>query len=264
MNYETILLEKDSGIAWVTLNRPQALNAVNEAMGHEYIEVMEELSKDNDVRVVVVRAAGKAFCAGADVNAFMALVEARERGEPGVLHPDFRRRVPIIMRNMPQPTIAAVQGNVLGLGFTIALNCDMRIAAEDARFGTGHVRLGLCPECGSTYLLPRLIGLPRAMELALTGRVIGAQEAYEIGMLNRVVALDKLPEATLELARGIAAAPPLAVPVIKRLVHSGLNTELAAQVEFEATSIAGLFQTRDHSEAVRAFFQKRPAVFTGR
>lgn len=264
MKYEAILLEKDSGIGTVTLNRPQALNAVNEAMGHEYIEIMETLSKDSDVRVVVVRGAGKAFCAGADVNSFMALVEARERGEHAVLHPDFRRRVPMLMRNMPQPTIAAVQGAVLGLGFTIALNCDMRIAAEDSRFGTGHVRLGLCPECGSTYLLPRLIGLPRAMELTLTGRVIGAQEAYEMGMLNRVVPVDKLVDETYALARAIAVGPPLALPAIKRLVHSGLNTELAAQVEFEATSIAGLFQTRDHSEAVRAFFEKRPPVFSGR
>ncbi len=264
MKYEALLVEKERGIATVTLNRPQALNAVNEAMGHEYIEAMESLSKDGDVRVVVVRGEGKAFCAGADVNSFMALVEARDRGEPAVLHPDFRRKVPLLMRNMPQPTIASVQGNALGLGFTIALNCDMRIATEDARFGTGHVRMGLCPECGSTYLLPRLIGLPRAMELALTGRVIGAQEAYEMGMLNRVVPLDKLSEATRELAAAIAATAPLAVPAIKRLMHSGLNTELAAQVEFEATSIAALFQTKDHSEAVRAFFQKRPPAFSGR
>lgn len=264
MEYENILVEKESGIATVTLNRPDRLNAINERMGHEYMELMETLSQDGDVRVVILRGAGKAFCAGADVGSFMALVEARERGEHAVLHPDFRRRVPHIMRNMPQPTIAAVQGNVLGLGFTIALNCDMRIASEDARFGTGHVRLGLCPECGSTYLLPRLIGLPRALELALTGRVFSAQEAYDMGMLNRLVALDKLAEATHELAKAIAAAPPLAVPVIKRLMHSGLNTELAAQVEFEATSIAALFQTRDHAEAVRAYFQKRTPVFSGR
>ncbi|MBI4297321.1 MAG: enoyl-CoA hydratase/isomerase family protein [Chloroflexi bacterium] len=264
MKYEYILMEKEAGIATLTLNRPDKLNAVHEAMGHEFMEAMETLGHDSEVRVVVVGGAGKAFCSGGDLDGFMALVEARERGEAGVFHPDFRRRVPFILRGMPQPVIASLHGAVMGLGFSIALNCDLRIAAEDTRFGTGHLRLGLSSECGSTYILPRLIGLSRALELTLTGRSWDAREAERIGLVNSVVPNDRLHAATYELARTIAAGPPLSLPIIKRLMHQGLYADLPSQVEAEALAIQGLFQTRDHAEGVRALFQKRPPIFQGR
>ncbi|MBI2866286.1 MAG: enoyl-CoA hydratase [Chloroflexi bacterium] len=265
VKYEAILVDKEAGIATVTLNRPEVLNAFNDAMGREFMEAMESLAGDKAVRVVVLKGAGRGFSAGADVRRFAQAVEARSKGEKVIgMGSVLRGRGPLALREMPQPVIASVHGPCVGLGFTLALASDLRIAAQDVQFGAVFARVGLMPEFGSTYFLPRLVGVAKALELCLTGRLFGAQEALEIGLVNRVVPGESLEAETYELARQIAAGPPLALGLIKRFLHQGLDADLPTQYYAESLAIQRLFESEDHAEGVRAFLEKRAAVFKGR
>ncbi|MBI2918063.1 MAG: enoyl-CoA hydratase [Chloroflexi bacterium] len=265
MSYETLLVEKDSGVATVTLNRPEVMNAVNETMGREFMQCMESLGHDEAAQVVVIKGAGRGFCSGADVRRFAQAVEARRRGEPVIgMGSMLRGRGPLLLREMAKPIIASIHGPCVGLGFTIALACDMRVAAEDVQIGAIFTRVGLMPEFGSTYFLPRLVGVAKAMELCLTGRIFGAQEALQIGYVNKVVPAGSLEKETQAMARQIAAGPPLAMGIIKRLLYQGLDCDLGAQFHAESLGIQTLFESEDHAEGVTAFLEKRAAVFKGR
>ena len=228
--FKTVLYEKKDGVAMVTLNRPEALNAFSIQMRDDLFEVLSAIREDNEVRVAILKGAGeKAFCAGADLSEFMSApspVQAR-----GVR---FARDVWWLFVSMPQPFIAALHGYVLGSGMEMALCCDLRIAAEDARFGLPEVGLGIIPAAGGTQTLPRAIGRARALEMLLTNRWLNAQEAYQAGLVNTVLPREKLFAAAQEMARKIAALDPLAVRNAKEAVLKGMDLPLAGGLVLEA------------------------------
>jgi len=267
MAYQTIIVEKDEGVATITLNRPERLNAYIPLMGDELIGALRELDRDEEVRVIVITGAGRAFCSGADVkDSFLKEAEERERGEAKVVAPgtNLIDRGPMILRNLAKPVIAMVNGPAVGFGCTLALACDIRLASEDAVMGGVFLRVGLIPEFGSTYNLPRLVGIAKACELIFTAKIIAATEAKEIGLVNQVVPAPELKAATYEMARTIAQMPPLAVTLAKRGLYQGLDNDLATQLQFESFGMDFCYGTRDHVEGARAFLEKRSPKFEGR
>ena len=266
MSYESIILEKNDGIATVTLNRPDNLNALNDTMQDECMAVFEDLAKDDNVRVVVITGEGRAFSAGADIRQrFLEPIEKSKRGEVNMaLMHTFTRVGVQAIRRIEKPIIASINGDAVGFGCTLSLTCDIRIASETARFGLGFVRLGVTPEFGSTFFLPRIVGVAKALELLFTGKIIDAAEAKEIGMVNQVVPADQLKTATLEMARTIVKAPPLSIKMIKKGVYQGLESDLDTQVLWEHLVFTMARQTEDHHEGVKAFMEKRKPEFKGK
>jgi enoyl-CoA hydratase len=227
--FETLIYEKQDGIASVTLNRPKAMNAYNVKMRDELYETLTAIKDDDDVRVVIFKGAGeKAFCAGADLSEFLTApspVTARQVR--------WERDVWGQFLNLPQPLIAALHGYVLGSGFEIALCCDMRIASEDVCFGLPEVGLGIIPAAGGTQTLPRLVGRARALEMLLSNRWIKGEEAYRIGLVNRLVTKDKLVETAEQMAGEIASRNVRAVKLAKQAVMRGLDLPLREGLELE-------------------------------
>jgi enoyl-CoA hydratase len=227
--FETLIYEKENGIAHVTLNRPEAMNAYNIRMRDDLYAVLGAIRDDDEVRAVIFKGAGeKAFCAGADLSEFLTApspVEARKVR--------FDRDVWSLFLSIPQPLIAALHGYVLGSGIEMALCCDIRLAAEDARFGLPEVGLGIIPAAGGTQTLPRTVGRGKALEMLLTGRWIDAKEAHQIQLVNRVVPRDKLLEIAGEMAQKIASHDPDAVRFAKQAVTRGINLPLAEGLHLE-------------------------------
>jgi len=228
-DFETLIYEKSDSIAYVTLNRPQALNTYNIQMRDNLYQVLQAIRDDPEVRVAIFKGAGeKAFCAGADLSEFLTApspVIARQVR--------FGRDVWGLFLSIPQPLIAAVHGYVLGSGIEIALCCDIRIASEDARFGLPEVGLGIIPAAGGTQTLPRIIGRGRALEMLLTNRWLTSAEAFQFGLVNRVVPKDKLLDTAGELAKKIASYDPKAVRNAKQAVVRGLDLSLAEGLYLE-------------------------------
>jgi enoyl-CoA hydratase/carnithine racemase len=267
MDYKEILVEVQGYIAVVTLNRPQKLNAYTNLMGDELTQAYTSLSQRDDVRVIIMTGAGRGFCSGADVGGvFQKQIDAHgENTAPrggSVVH--VRSGLHYALRNCAKPTIAAINGVAVGIGLTLTLLQDIRIMAEEASLGAIFARMGLMPELGSTFMLPRLIGLARALELTYTARPVKAQEALEIGLVNQVVAGEGLMAAAREMAGQIAALPPLALAVSKRALYQGAENDFDAAVQTETFGLEYLFKTQDHKEAVAAFLEKRPAQFKGK
>ncbi|MBI4294747.1 MAG: enoyl-CoA hydratase/isomerase family protein [Chloroflexi bacterium] len=262
MDYKEIVLDKADGIATITLNRPDRLNVYTSQMGTELLDAFKTLDVDDGVRVVVITGAGRAFCAGADVNVFARAAEARKKGDA---HPPVNFRTmeegPVLMRSMGKPIIASINGPAVGIGFTLALACDIRLAADVASLGAVFTRIGVSPEFGSTYFLPRLVGIARACELVFTARVISAAEAKEMGLVNRVVPAAELKAATMDMARSIAHNAPIAIRLSKKGLYQGLDADLATQVKTETSALSYCFGTEDHAEGIRAFLEKRPPRF---
>jgi enoyl-CoA hydratase len=227
--FETLIYEKQDGIASVTLNRPKAMNAYNVRMRDELYETLTAIKDDDDVRVVIFKGAGeKAFCAGADLSEFLTTpspVVARQVR--------WERDVWGQFLNLSQPLIAALHGYVLGSGFEIALCCDIRIASEDVCFGLPEVGLGIIPAAGGTQTLPRLVGRARALEMLLSNRWIKGEEAYRIGLVNRLVTKDKLVETAEQMAGEIASRNVRAVKLAKQAVMRGLDLPLRDGLELE-------------------------------
>ena len=256
MNYETIILEKKDYIATITLNRPDRLNALNDQMADELNDVSVSIDGDDEVRVVVITGAGRAFCSGADLKG-----ERTGRSEIG--H-DLADRIFAALNNIEKPIIASINGVAVGGGCTMTLSCDIRIASEEAKFQLPFTRLGICTELGSSYLLPRLIGMGKASELLLTSKMIDAKEAKEIGLVNQVVPADELVKTTHEMASSIAKLPPLSVKMNKRGLRQAMNTDLPSQLRYEALATAYLSGTEDAKEAIKAFQEKREPIYKGR
>jgi len=235
--FETLIYEKENEIAHVTLNRPGALNAYNIRMRDDLYEVLGAIQDDDEVRVVIFKGAGeKAFCAGADLSEFLTApspVEARKVR--------FDRDVWSLFLSIPQPMIAALHGYVLGSGIEMALCCDIRLAAEDARFGLPEVGLGIIPAAGGTQTLPRTVGRGKALEMLLTGRWIDAKEAYQIQLVNRVVPREKLLEIAGEMAQKIASHDPDAVRYAKQAVGRGINLPFAEGLHLERVLASHLY-----------------------
>ena len=261
MEFQDILLTKDDCVAIVTLNRPEALNALTLTMREEIGTVFESFRTDDSVRAVVLTGAGRAFCAGGDVKG-MADVK------PPVDTRDFIRgvshRALKAIATLEKPVIAKVNGVATGAGCNMALACDIVIASETAKLGQAFVRIGLGPDWGGAYFLSRLIGPAKAKELLFTGKLIDAREAERIGLVNQVVPPDELEPTVLSLARQLAQGPTRAIGIAKMLVTKGLELDLGSLLDYEAYAASVCMQTDDHQEGVRAFIEKRAPEFRGR
>lgn len=257
MPAENLLLEIADGIATITVNRPAALNALTLATLAELEGMVEEIVGSPDIRATVLTGAGtKAFVAGADIAAMQEMTPAQARDLALQAH-----RICAAIERSPKPFIAAVNGYALGGGCELAMACDIRLAAETAKFGQPEVNLGIIPGFGGTQRLPRLVGKGRALELILTGEMIDAREALRIGLVNRVVAPeDLLAEARL-LAQKIAAKGLVALRLCKEAVGNGLEMDLTKGCAYESELFAYSFSTRDQKEGMGAFLEKRPAIF---
>lgn len=265
MDFETIILKKEDHIATITMNRPERMNALNEQMLRELVAALDDLARDDDVRVVVLTGAGRVFCSGADVSEggkASGLV-----GTPEGMRRNVRKSyqsVTLGLQKMDKPTIAMVNGAAVGAGCDFAFGCDMRVGSEKARFRNGFVRIGLIPGGGGTWLYTRLMGLGRGLEFLFTGDFLEAEEAERIGVLNRLVPAEELERETMELAREIAKGPPIAIQMSKMLAYKALEVNMEAALETAAACQALALSSEDHREGVNAFIEKREAQFKGR
>jgi 2-(1,2-epoxy-1,2-dihydrophenyl)acetyl-CoA isomerase len=263
MSYETIQLEMRGAVAVITLNRQVALNALTVAMGREFRSAMNE-ALEKGARAVVLTGAGRAFCAGGDLREMQKMADQEGRleaffDEPLSLIHDCVR----LIREAPVPVIAAVNGVATGGGCNFALACDIVLAAESAQFNQAFIKIGLTPDCGGTFILPRLVGTKRATEILMTGDMVDARSAAGMGMINRVVADEKLMAEALNLAERLASAPTKALASIKRLIDESATSDYNAQLEAEHKAQLQSGQTKDFREGVAAFIEKRPPRFTG-
>jgi 2-(1,2-epoxy-1,2-dihydrophenyl)acetyl-CoA isomerase len=255
--YEAILYDKHDRVATITLNRPEVLNAFSATMGAELLAAFRDADADGEVGCIILTGAGRGFCSGADVRTW-----ARELRE-GPLGPAIPVRESLcqLMFGLKTPIIAAINGPAVGLGCTLTLPCDIRIASTEARLGLIFARVGLIPEFGSTFLLSRIVGLARAKELVFTARIIDAQEALALGLVNRVVAAERLMEEAREMASGIAQGPSLALSLAREGLHRGLTSDLAAAEAWETETLSLCRRSPEHAEGVNAFLEKRPPRF---
>ena len=261
MSFETLLYETRDGVAYITLNREAAANAINLQMGRDLMLAALRCDEDPGVRAVLIRAKGKIFCAGGDLGSFSSAGEGMPRLLKELttyLHAAISR-----FARMRAPVVAAVHGSAAGAGFSLACASDLLVCAESARFTLAYTRVGLTPDGSSTYYLPRLIGTRRALELMLTNRVLSSQEALAWGLVNRVVADDQLAQESESLARQLATGPTLAFGGVKQLLLSSANESLETQMEHEARAIADAARSSDAREGIEAFFAKRRAKFNG-
>ncbi|HEX3094194.1 MAG TPA: enoyl-CoA hydratase-related protein [Candidatus Angelobacter sp.] len=257
----SILFDVRENVAHVTLNRPQAGNALDLAMAKELAAVALECESNRHIRAVLLSGAGKSFCAGGDVKVFAAQQQLPHylREITSYLHLAVSR-----FARLDAPMVAAVHGSATGGGFSLAISCDLVLAAESATFLMAYSKIGMAPDGGSTYFLPRLVGLKRAMELALTNRVLSAAEARDWGIVTEVVAPDNLAARAEELARSLAQGPTGAFGSAKRLLHGGWSQTLETQMELESRAIAEAGGCADGQEGIRAFVEKRKAKFSER
>lgn len=263
MSYETIQLEMRDTVAVITLNRPLALNALTVMMGQEFRSAITE-ARESGARAIVLTGAGRAFCAGGDLREMQRLAEKEGRleaffDEPLTLIHDCVR----LIRETPLPVIAAVNGVATGGGCNFALACDIVLAAESAQFNQAFIKVGLTPDCGGTFILPRLVGWRRATELLMTGDMVDARRAAEMGMINRVVRDEELMIEALSLAERLASAPTAALARIKSLIDESATNDYNAQLDLEHKAQLQSGKTRDFREGVAAFIEKRPPRFTG-
>jgi len=262
---DVVLVEKDGAIATVTLNRPEVLNALDRELARALTAALARLERDPAVRVVVLRGAGGVFMAGGDVKHFHA---AASRG-PREIRTLVEELLPIVhdgirtLQRMPQPVIASVGGAVAGFGLSLMLAADLVVAAEGTRFTLAYARIGTSPDGSATYTLPRLVGLHKAMEIALLADVFDTPEAERLGLVNRVVPEDQLEAETRKLAERLARGPAHAYARTKALLRASLANDLETQLQREQESFAECAVTADFAEGVAAFVEKREAKFRG-
>jgi len=256
--FETLRVERAGGIVSVTLDRPARKNAITGTMWDELLAIFRAVAVDPADRVLVVTGAGDSFCSGAD------LADTSSQGTHSLLNMRHVGDVCLALHRLPQPTIAKVNGVAAGAGLNLALACDLVVASTDARFSEIFSRRGLSVDFGGSWLLPRLVGLHRAKELALLADIIDAAEADRLGLVNRVLPPDELDGFVAGWAARLAAGPPIALGLTKRLLNDGLARTLEEAVEDEARAQSVNFSTADTAEAISAFLQKRDPEFRGR
>jgi 2-(1,2-epoxy-1,2-dihydrophenyl)acetyl-CoA isomerase len=256
-----ILVEMKDGVKRITFNRPERRNAVDAESQTLLQNAIFEAAED-DSRVIILTGAGDAFCAGADLQS-MSAGDIKQTDVTTLLRTGTNKTI-LAMRKMPKPIIARIHGHAVGVGCSYALACDILIASEQAKFGQGFVKIGLMPDGGPTYFLPRAIGYAKAFELVATGDIIDARQAQEIGLINRVVPADALDQTVNELAARLAEGAPIAIAKIKEGLNFGLQADLAAALDFEAVNQGPCFGSEDFAEGVTAFLQKRKPNFKGK
>jgi len=248
MEYETIELIREEGIAILYLNRPKALNALNETMKNELIHALKETEEDDEIRVMILTGRGRAFCAGADLNRFIEIQKSdkghRKKSRFGSV--DFPRA----FTQYPKPIIAAINGPAYGFGFTVTLTCDIRLASKRAKFSCAFVRIGVTPEFCSTFFLPRLIGYGKAAELIFTARPFDAHEALEMGVINKVFPHQKLMSEARKMAKQIASMSPPAVQKSKEILRHGMQSTLDQVIQHEAIVFLDAMKTEEHQLAL--------------
>ncbi len=259
---DTLIVERKDGVVTVTMNRPARKNAANGTMWRELLETFEEVAADRHDRVMVLTGAGDAFCSGADLGD-PADVAGRS-GDPYLVQMRALGEVALRLHRLPKPTIAKVGGVAAGAGMSMALGCDLIVASDTARFSQIFSKRGLSVDFGASWLLPRLIGLHRAKELAFFADIIDAHQAAEFGLVNRVVAADQLDPFVDDWATRLAAGPPLALSLTKTMLNNSSNLAMDQALEEETRSQAVNFATADTAEAMAAFLQKRDPLFEGR
>src|SRR5215217_5949028 len=260
--YEHILVSEAAGIATITLNRPDKLNAFIGHMRRDLAEALEHAGSDRSVRVVVITGAGRAFCAGGDIGFMAELMQRRDAEEFGRIL-GAGRRVITAIRQMSKPVIASINGPASGAGCNLAFACDLRIASSTATFSQSFAKVGLHPDWGGTYFLPRLVTPNKACEMFFLGETIDAAEAARLGIVNQVVAPEELESATLQLAERLRAAPPIALAAAKHAVYLSQAAELDEMLRYETEAQLRCFDSDDGHEGVRAFIEKREPKFTG-
>jgi len=262
LDFKTILYRQEKAIAFIVLNRPQSFNALNPQAFQELLYVVQEARFNAGIKVVVLTGSGKAFCAGGDMKRMQegtGLKPPEQRNEIRTNHQIFKT-----IHEMEKPVIASVNGAAVGAGCDLALACDMRIASDKARFGEVFINVGLVPDGGGSYFLPRLVGMAKAFELILTGRIIDAQEAERMGLVNYVVPHDELEKETMTLAQKLSDGPPLAMGMAKTILYKGMRMDLSSELEYEAYAQSILMDTEDYREGVRAFSEKRKPNYKGK
>ena len=266
---EALLLDERDGVATLTLNRPQALNALTTAIFLDMERMLLEIEADDAVRVVVVTGAGRSFSAGADLKP-VSKEEPRHSespsfpGDAGGDILDRANRCLLRLRGLPKPVLGSIHGDAVGIGCSLALATDLRIASETARFGVVFSRIGLGPDGGASGLLRELVGAAKALELLFTGDPVDAAEALRLGLVNRVVAADALADATRELAERLARGPTLAYGAAKAAVHASAGLSFASLLDLEARNQRALGRSADAKEGIRAFLERRRPDFSGR
>jgi 2-(1,2-epoxy-1,2-dihydrophenyl)acetyl-CoA isomerase len=264
MAYEQIAVGREGTVAWITLNRPERLNALTATMSGELEEAFTELGEDEEVRCIVLTGEGRGFCAGQDLTEFEAAYRAGKRPDIAEhLRTSYHRMIPVVVQT-PKPVIAAINGVAAGAGLSVALACDLLVASDEARFTQAFVKIGLIPDSGGSYLLPRAVGYPKALELSITGDLIDAKAALDIGLVSQVMPAASFREDVSALANRLAAMPTLAIAATKTLLQRSLNLTLAEALDHEAAAQAEMGQTHDHIEGVNAFAEKREPRFEGR
>lgn len=260
--YKTILYEKDGGVATISLNRPKVLNTFNGKLHEEIQAALNAAAEDEEAHCIVLKGEGKGFSAGADLTDI-----AEEDGEAPDLGEYLREtyaRLITRMVEIEKPIVAALHGPVYGAGLGLALACDLRLAAESATFSVAFIKIGLIPDAGVTFFLPRVVGLGRAMQMSMLGESVDAQEAHRTGLVNKVVPDEKLEEEVSRLAGRLAALPTMALGRIKQTLYASFESDLPNALEREAVGQTFCGYTQDHKEGVTAFFEKRDPNFTGR
>lgn len=255
--YDTIAYEVGNGVAWLTLNRPDKLNAFTDQMNREITLALSEASKDHNVRAIVITGAGRAFCSGEDLGSIGANTDHAE-----IIR---KRYAPMMvkMASVEKPIIAAINGVAAGAGVSLALAADFRLASEKASFIEAFVHIGLVPDSGNMYYLPRLIGLAKALELAILGERVGAQQAKELGLVTDVFKEEEFDQQVRIFAERLAKMPTKAIGLIKRYMYESYNMSLPEMLEKEALAQRTAGLTNDHQEGVQAFIEKRKSVFKG-
>ena len=258
--FEAIIYEKKENVAWITLNRPDVLNAQNDTLRTELIKAFEEARDDNELHMIVLTGAGdRAFSAGADISEFpsrvlMDVIKQRKG----------TKRASDLIREIPKPVIAMVNGLALGGGCELAMACDMIVASDNARFWQPEINVGIIPGAGGTQILPRLVGEKKAKELVFTGDFISAEEALRLGLVNKVVPREKLKEAVEELITKLKSKSPVILQFAKLAVNKSLETPLSVGMAAEADFFAMCFGTEDQKEGARAFLEKRKPQYKGK
>jgi enoyl-CoA hydratase/carnithine racemase len=262
MGYETIHLTKKDSILHLKLNRPESMNSINLKMAEELSQIAEEANRDEEVKVIILSGEGRAFCSGGDIS-FLQVISKMAAPEVRSFVYDVERKLGKIAY-IDKPVIASIHGFALGAGLSLALLCDICIATENALLGMEFIKIGIIPELGVKHLLPRLLGVNKAMEMVLTGDRINGKEGERIGLINRAVPEGQLEAVTLELAKKLVGLAPIAVQLAKKSLKGDILQGLDAAFEYEADLNSICYLTEDFREAAQAFMEKRKPVFKGR